>query len=63
MFQSLSRIIRTEVNMSDYREGFNDGVKHARELLVEALTELMDRNDEPVHTFQDIADLIEGDII
>jgi hypothetical protein len=49
--------------MSDYRDGFDDGVKHARELLAETLSELMDRNDEPVHTYQDIADLIESGII
>jgi hypothetical protein len=49
--------------MSDYKDGFDDGVKHARELLVETLSELMDRTEDPVHTYQDIADLIEAGII
>lgn len=45
--------------MSDYKDGFNDGYKFAREELIEKLREI-DINDIDVWLLDRLADMIEG---
>jgi hypothetical protein len=45
--------------MSDYKDGFNDGYKFAREEIVEKLKEI-DINDIDTWLLDRLADMIEG---
>ena len=44
--------------MSDYREGFEDGVRFAREVIIENIRDWAESSDES-EVFDDIADRIE----
>ena len=45
--------------MSDYKDGFNDGYKYAREEIIEKLREI-DINDIDSWLLDRLADMIEG---
>ena len=47
------------VNVSDYKEGFQDGYKFAREEMMEKLREI-DINDIDTWLLNQLADMIEG---
>lgn len=47
-----------EKQMSDYREGFEDGVRFAREVIIENIRDWAESSDES-EVFDDIADRIE----
>ena len=49
-------------NMSDYKEGFQDGYKYAREEMIEKLREI-DISDIDSWLLDKLADMIEGNTI
>lgn len=59
MFQNLNQQDTWGVNMSDYKEGFTDGYKFAREELMEKLREI-DISDIDSWLLNQLADMIEG---
>ena len=59
MFQTTSQQDTQGDNMSDYRDGFDDGYKFAREEIIEKLREI-DINDIDTWLLDRLADMIEG---
>lgn len=57
--QSLSHTIHTRSNMSDYKDGWKDGYKFAREEIMERLSEI-DINDIDSWILDRLAEMIEG---
>lgn len=59
MFQNLNQRDTWGVKVSDYKEGFTDGYKFAREELMEKLREI-DISDIDSWLLNQLADMIEG---
>ena len=59
MFLNLNQQDTRGVKLSDYKEGFQDGYKFAREELMEKLREI-DINDIDSWLLNQLADMIEG---
>ena len=59
MFQTKSRQDTQGDNMSDYKDGFDDGYKFAREEMMEKLSEI-DINDIDTWILDRLCEMIEG---
>jgi len=59
MFPSMKQLDIQGDKMSDYKEGFDDGVKFAREEMIDKLREI-DINDIDSWLLDRLADMIEG---
>jgi len=59
MYQTMNQRVTQGVKMSDYKEGFADGYKFAREELMEKLREI-DIMDIDSWLLSQLADMIEG---